>query len=55
MKQPHIYIHPFPFGLPSWSGHYSALSRVLCVYREKTKTTNEKLITNKVHRDFDFS
>ena len=30
MNQPHRYIHPLPFGLPSYSGRLRALSRVPC-------------------------
>ena len=30
MNEPYIYLYPFPFELPSHSGHHSALSRLLC-------------------------
>ena len=30
MNQSHIYTYPLPLGLPSHSGHHSALSSVLC-------------------------
>ena len=30
MNQPYIYIYPLPSGLPSHSGHHSALSRIPC-------------------------
>ena len=32
MNQPFIYIHSFPFGLPSHSGHHNAFSRVPCAF-----------------------
>ena len=30
VNQPYLYMYPLPFGLPSHSGHHSALSRVPC-------------------------
>ena len=34
MNQPYIYIYPLPYGLPSHSGHHSALSRVPCAIQQ---------------------